>query len=168
MPQATSEKRRGKDTGATPKKEPPCEVGFILDAGALLAYLKGDEGGALVQRILEQCKDCSTKAGIAASDLLEVLAVSAREAPSLVEDVISLVDQLPLDIRPVTRDVAAAAAAYTSSKPELKPDQALGLSLAAQVQASGGQKPTLVTTDPGLADMPDCLYVGPRGGNPGA
>lgn len=107
------------------------------------------------------------KAGIAASDLLEALAVSARDAPSMVEDLVSLVDQLPLDIRPVTRDTAAAAAGLTSANPGLKPAQALGLSLAAMGEARGGQKATLVTTDPELSGFPDCLYVGPRGGNPG-
>ena len=138
-----------------------CEAGFVMDAPALLAYLRGDEGGAVVQRVLQQCRDCESRVDIAAWDLLETYAVSAREAPSLLEELVSLVDQLPLYVHPVTQETAAAVAELVAAHPEVKPSQALALTLA------GRNDSTLVTGDPELSPRPNCLYVGPRGGNPG-
>jgi predicted nucleic acid-binding protein len=127
----------------------------------MLSYLRGDEGGAVVQRVLQQCRDCETRMAIPASHLLEAYAVAVREAPALLDDLISLVDQLPLEVCPVTKETAEAAAELVASRPELKPERAAAMAFC------GRNGTTLVTADPGMADQPGCLYVGPRAGNPG-
>jgi predicted nucleic acid-binding protein len=139
----------------------PCsEVAFVLDATALLAYLRGDEGGAVVQRVLRQCQDCETRAAIAAPALLDTYAVAAKEAPALFDDLVPLVEQLPLDSEAVTSDTAREVADLVSKEAGLTSDQATGLALS---QKHGA---TLVTADQALADRVSVLYVGPRAGDP--
>ncbi len=127
----------------------------------MLAYLRGDEGGAVVQRVLQQCKDCETRAAIAAPALLDVFAAAARDTPAGFEDLVALVDQLPLETRPVTADIARAVVDFVAAHPGLTGSQATVL-----VLASGGT--TLVTGDPALAKRDSVLYVGPREGEPKA
>ena len=139
----------------------PCkEVAFVLDSAALLAYLRGEEGGAVVQRVLRQCQDCETRAAIAAPALLDTYAVAAREAPALFEDLVPLIEQLPLDTHPVTSETARAVADLVAQEAGLTSDQATGLILSSRNGA------TLVTADPGLASRNSILYVGPRAGDP--
>ncbi len=136
-----------------------CErAAFVLDASALLAYLRGDQGGAVVRRVLQQCRDCETRATIAASALLETFAVAAREAPAVFEDLVALVDQLPLDARPVTVETVRAAVDLVAANPGFSADQATALVLTSDTAT------TLVTGDLALAGRDSVLYVGPREG----
>lgn len=140
------------------------DAGFVIGSSALLAYLRGDEGGAIVQRVLQQCRDCETRAVITASDLLEAYAAPVEVAPSVLQDLVSLIDQLPLDACPVTGQTAARAAELVAADSGLKPSQALALVLAVKTGS------TLVTADRELSGRAGCLYVsssGGSGGNPG-
>jgi hypothetical protein len=138
----------------------PSERAFVLDTSALLSYLRGDRGGALVQRVLQQCRDCETRMAISASHLLEAYETAARDAPDLLDDLISLVDQLPLDVCPLTEETVEAVAHMVASSPDLKPELGAALALSSENGA------TLVTADPDMAGRPGCLYVG-SGSGPG-
>ncbi len=135
------------------------DVAFVLDSSALLAYLRGDEGGAVVQRILRQCQDCDTRAAIPAQALMDAYAVAAREAPSVFDDLVPLVEQLPLEAHPITADTAREVADLIAGDSGLTSGQATGLVLSSRDGA------TLVTADPVLAGRKSTLYVGPREGD---
>jgi AbrB family looped-hinge helix DNA binding protein len=156
----------GAPSGATGVGDPadsstPSDAGFVIGSSALLAYLRGDEGGAIVQRVLQQCRDCETRAVITASDLLEAYAAPVEVAPSVLQDLVSLIDQLPLDACPVTGQTAARAAELVAADSGLKPSQALALVLAVKTGS------TLVTADRELSGRAGCLYVGSSGGSGG-
>lgn len=135
------------------------DASYILDSHALLAYLRGDPGGAIVQRVLRQCQDCNVKAAISAQALSDAYAVMACEAPAIFDDVVPLVEQLPLEAHSITAETARAIADLVAEEPGLTSEQATGLVLSS---ISGA---TLVTGDPALSGRPNTLYVGPREGN---
>ncbi len=153
--------RTGSASSVHDGSPPAPEAAFAIDAAALLSYLHGDEGGAVVQRVLRQCKDCETRMVIPASHLLEAYAAAAREAPAVLDDLISLLDQLPIDVCPLTEEAAEAVAKMVASCPDLRPGLAVALALCS------GNGATLVTADPDAAGRHGCLYVGPGRGNPG-
>lgn len=136
------------------------DVTYILDSRALLAYLRGDPGGAIVQRVLRQCQDCNTKAAISATDLSDAYAIVASEAPAAFDDVVPLVEQLPLEAHSITAETARAIADMVAQEPGLTGEQATGIVLSSSCGA------TLVTGDPALSGRPNTLYVGPREGDP--
>ncbi len=131
------------------------DTSFVLDAPAMLAYLRGDGGGAVVQRVLRQCWDFETRAAIAADALQEVYAVAAKESPDTFDDLWPLIDQLPLDTHPVTADTAREVADLIAADGSLSGSQAAGLALSKLYGA------TLVTADPALSGKERVLYVGP-------
>ncbi|MGE5579543.1 MAG: hypothetical protein ACM3WU_05785 [Bacillota bacterium] len=135
------------------------DASYILDSQALLAYLRGDPGGAIVQRVLRQCQDCNTKAAIPAPALSDAYAIMASEAPTVFDDVVPLVEQLPLEAHSITADTARAIADLVAEEPGLSSEQATGLVLSSSTGA------TLVTGDPALSGRTNTLYVGPREGD---
>lgn len=139
----------------------PSDTAFVLDSSAVLAYLRGDGRGALVQRVLRQCADCETQAEITSIDLLEVYAAAAAVDAVSLEELASLIDQLPLRVAPSDRDKVTEAAQLLAEDPGLKPSQAATLLLSREREA------TLVTADKYLARLSPSLYVGPpEGGDP--
>lgn len=134
--------------------EPFQDTAFVIDSGSLLAYLRDDAGGALVQRVFRQCVDCEAAVEIASVDLLEAYSAAASEAPASLEELVSLVDQLPIRVEPADRDSVIAAAQLLVEHPDLKPSQAAALLLARERGA------TLVTADLTMARLSPSLYVG--------
>jgi len=133
----------------------PEGTAFVLDASALLCYLRREEGGEVVQRVLRQCSDCATRAALPASDLLAVYAVVARECPDRLDDLISLMAQLPLEVTPVTAETVEASVRLLATSDCPKPELASALEVSTRTRA------TLVTCDQEAARLPGCLYVGP-------
>ena len=128
---------------------------FVLDASALLSYLKGEDGGEIVQRILRQCCDSGTRAAVTASDLLDVYIQVARDNPGALDDLLSLVSQLPLEVLPVTAETAETAARLLASSTCPKPELACAMVNCLKTGA------TLVTKEGCASGMPGCLYLGP-------
>jgi len=143
-------------------KEGPAgkEVAFVLDSSALLAYLRGDPGGAVVHRVLRQCQDVGTRAVLPAPALSQAYAVAAVEAPGAFDDLVPLVEQLPLDTHPITAETARAVADLVAQEHGLTSDQATGLVLSAESGA------ILVSADKALERRPGVLYVGTGAGDP--
>ena len=129
------------------------DVAFVLDSSALLAYLRGDPGGAVVHRVLRQCQDVGTRAIVAAPALSEAYAAAAVEAPAAFEDLVPLIEQLPLDTYSITADTARAVADLVAREHGLTSGQATGLVLSSQSGA------TLVSADMALEGRPGVLYV---------
>ncbi len=130
------------------------EVDFLLDNTALTAYLKAEAGGAIVERVLRQCVECASRIKVPATCILEVLTQAARQAPHLLDDMISLLTQLPLDIVGITLESAGAATMLLRENPQLRTEQAVILFFAKDTGA------TLLTGDSDLASMCKSVYVG--------
>ena len=83
---------------------------FVVDSSSLLAYLRGQPGGDLVQRVFSQCADCGRKVRTTALALLQTYETAAAENEAVLDDVISLVERLPLQVDPLTGEGAAQSA----------------------------------------------------------
>lgn len=130
------------------------DVDFLMDGTALTAYLKAEAGGAIVERVLRQCIECASSVKVPATCILAVLSQAARQAPALLDDMISLLTQLPLEIIGIDLESAGAAALLLKENPQLRIEQAVPLSLAKKTRA------TLITADSDLASMCKSVCVG--------
>lgn len=143
--------------------EPGKDTAFVMDSSALLAFLNGEPGGALVQRVLKQCLECGTQVDMTSLDLLEAYAAAISASASSLEELTSLIDQLPVSVEPLTQDLAMLSARIIEERPGLKPPASPAVVLSRKKGA------TLLTADPIQASLAPSLYVGPgpNEGNPG-
>jgi PIN domain nuclease of toxin-antitoxin system len=143
--------------------EPGKDTAFVMDSSALLAFLNGEPGGALVQRVLKQCSECGTQVEMTSLGLFEAYAAAVTERASSLEELASLIDQLPVSVEPLTPQLAMLSARVLEEQPDLRPSASSAIVLSRQRGA------TLLTADPVQASMVPSLYVGPRrdAGNPG-
>ncbi|MGI6642507.1 MAG: PIN domain-containing protein [Bacillota bacterium] len=111
-----------------------------MDSSSLLAYLRGDPGGHLVQRILRQSAECGYRVKIAPMDLLEVYGQCANE-DSVLHEVAALIEQLPCEVTPFTGWDVMQVARIAAERPELGYGQSASLHLARTLGA------TLVTAN---------------------
>jgi len=135
----------------------PEQGDFVVDYSSLLAYLRGEPGGDLVQRVLSQCAECGYKAKTTALVLLKVYEQAAEENEPMMDDVISVIEQLPLEVVPLTGDLAAQSIRASLAK-------GLGDSAAGSVaELVRSINATLVTADKEMAKVhPKCLLVSRR------
>ena len=115
---------------------------FVLDSFALLAFLQKEAGGPVVQGLLTRAQtgDCSTFLSLI--NLGEVLYIIEREQ-SLVaaQRTLSAVEQLPLQIEPISRTTVLAAA-------HLKAHYPIAYADAFAIVAARERAAVLVTGDP--------------------
>ena len=84
---------------------------FTLDSFALLAYLEGEAGMPRVQAILAAAQTGSHTVYLSLINLGEVLYITERESGLVpAQRTLAAIDQLPLQIVPVTRATVFAAA----------------------------------------------------------
>ncbi len=143
--------------------EPGRDTAFVMDSSALLAFLSGEPGGALVQRVLKQCSECGTQVEMTSLGLFETYAAAAAEQACSLEELASLIDQLPVSVEPFTPELAMQSARVLQERPDLRP------SASSAVVLSRERGATLLTADPVQASLAPSLYVGPKrdAGNPG-
>ena len=85
--------------------------GYVLDSFALLAYLEGEAGMPKVRTTLEGAAAGRHRVYLSLINLGEVLYVVERERGLLeAQQTLAAVDQLPLEVLPVTRATVLAAA----------------------------------------------------------
>jgi predicted nucleic acid-binding protein len=84
---------------------------YVLDSFALLAYLGGEAGMSRVREILKQAETETYTIYLSLINLGEVLYITEREN-GLVEarQVLAAIDQLPVQIVPVSRNTVLAVA----------------------------------------------------------
>ncbi len=132
----------------------PEQGDFVIDASSLLAYLRGHAGGDLVQRVFLQCAECGYKVKTTALALLKAYEAVALENEPMLDDVISLVEQLPMEVRPLSGDAAAQSVRMSFAEGHRDSARVSVVELAA---SSGA---TLVTADKEVAAIyPRCLLV---------
>jgi len=85
--------------------------GYVLDSFALLAYLEGEAGKSRVKALLHGAESGKYSVYISLINLGEVLYIIEREKDlHVAQRTLAAVDQLPLQIVPVSRAAVLAAA----------------------------------------------------------
>jgi len=105
-------------------------TGFMVDASALLAYLRGLPGAEIVERVLRQSAESGAKVKILATELLFAYDWVARNEPSMLDEVLALTVQLPLSVEPVTLDGIEKATRFLLSQPGISAENAALLAVA--------------------------------------
>jgi predicted nucleic acid-binding protein len=115
---------------------------FVLDSYALLAFLGGEAGGVRVGEVLQSASRGTGRALLSLINLGEVAYISERERGlARAQEVLAVVEQLPIEILPVERQTVLAAAHIKALYPVACAD-AFAISAA---QEHGGR---LITGDP--------------------
>ncbi len=141
------------NSGNTPlSDDSPC----IIDASSLITYLEGKPKGAVIQRILEQARSCGSKMRVTALDILTIYLKGITEQPDSFADLLALLDQLPIDVQPVSKEIALQTAKLMAEHQGLQLNSGISAYLA---KSLGG---TLITADPAICNMkilPEGLVV---------
>jgi ribonuclease VapC len=115
---------------------------YVLDSFALLAYLEGEAGTPKVRTALEGAAAGRHHVYLSLINLGEVLYVVERERGLLeAQQTLAAVDQLPLEVLPVTRPTVLAAAHVKARFP-------LSYADAFAVVAAQERAATIMTGDP--------------------
>ena len=115
---------------------------FILDSYALLAYLEGEEGADKVKNFLVEAASGTSRTLLSLINLGEVVYITERERGlTNAQEVLAIVEQLPIEILPVDRQTVLEAAHLKAHYPIAYAD---AFTIAA-AQAHGG---LIVTGDP--------------------
>jgi ribonuclease VapC len=132
---------------------------FILDSYALLAYLGGEAGGERVREILERASGGTDHALLSLINLGEVVYITERERGlARAQEVLALIEQLPIEILPVGRQTVLEAAHIKALHPVAYAD---AFAIAATQEHEG----TLITGDPefkAVADLVPIEWIGDR------
>ena len=117
-------------------------AGYVLDAFALLAYLRDEPGAAAVQELFEKAAAGRLPLYLALVNYGEVLYISERlGGPAAVRDVIRMVDALPIEVVAPDRELTFTAA-------HLKAQYAISLADAFAAALAAVLGLPLVTGDP--------------------
>ena len=115
---------------------------YVLDAFALLAYLRGEPGAERVRDLLLRARSGEAHLYLCLVNYGEVLYISERQGGRpAAEEAIRIIDHLPLEIVPADRDLTFAAAHLKARYPISYAD-AFAAALAQKLGA------ILVTGDP--------------------
>ena len=115
---------------------------YVLDAFALLAYLRGEPGAERVRDLLLRARSGEARLYLSLVNYGEVLYISERQGGRpAAEEAIRIIDHLPLEIVPADRDLTFAAAHLKARYPISYAD-AFAAALAQKLGA------VLVTGDP--------------------
>lgn len=118
----------------------PC----VIDAPALIAYLEGTPQGKVVQRIMEQAHTCGTKITVPAVDMFNVYLKGLTEHPDSFPELLALLDQLPVQVAPISREDVLEAAKLAAQHQELDLAASLCIHFATDIGA------TLITSNPSV------------------
>ena len=115
---------------------------FVLDAFALLAYLKDEPAAARVEQVLELARKNKCHLFISIINLGELLYITERRGGiSKAQDALALIHQLPLEILPADQQAVFSAA-------HIKATHALSFADAFAVAAAVHEQAVMLTGDP--------------------
>ncbi len=115
---------------------------YVLDSFAFLAYLNGEVGTAQVQAVLREAQKGECRVCLSLVNLGEIACiVERRRGLPAAHRVLGLIDSLPVDILPVTREVVLQAA-------HIKAHHPLAYADAFAVACTLQEGATLLTGDP--------------------
>lgn len=126
---------------------------YVFDSFALIAYFLGETPGRKVREILKKLKKSGQKALLSEINLGELYYVLFRKKDqATAEEVIAGIEQLPIKLIPVTRDLILKAAGIKATKPVSFAD-AFVIALAQK------EKATIVTHDPEFMAIKDEVAI---------
>ena len=126
---------------------------IILDSFALLAYLGGEVGEQRVKEILHDASNGEIRALMSLINLGEVVYITERERGlAKAQEVLALVEQLPIEILPVDHQTALAAAHIKAQYPVAYAD---AFAIAAAQENEG----SLITGDPEFEIVKDIVQI---------
>jgi predicted nucleic acid-binding protein len=115
---------------------------YVLDSYALLAYLAAERGGDRVREILSEAIDGKCAVHCSVINLGEVVYIVERErGMTSAQETLGLIDQLPIELRPASREAVLAAA-------HIKAGHALSYADAFAVAAAQELDAVILTGDP--------------------
>lgn len=87
------------------------QPGFILDSYALLAFLGGEPGKEVVRACLDKANRKELKLYLSLINLGEVLYITERvHKLTAAQSALALIEQLPIEVLPVTKETVLSAA----------------------------------------------------------
>ena len=126
---------------------------YILDSFALLAYLGGEAGEGRVKEILHETSRGNNHTLMSLINLGEVVYITERERGlAKAQEVLAIIEQLPIEILSVDRQVVLEAAHIKANYPVAYAD-AFAITAA---QANDG---VLVTGDPEFETVKDDIRI---------
>ena len=115
---------------------------YVLDSFALLAYFDGEPGGPRVVELLDRARGDQHRIYVSLINVGETLYIIERERGLAdAQRALAAVDQLPMEVLPVSRVTVLAAA-------HIKAHYAIAYADAFAVVAAQDQHAVLVTGDP--------------------
>jgi len=115
----------------------------VVDAGVVIAFLDAnDVHHPAAHMALDDARNRSDRLVMPASVYAEILVGPSRRGASAVATVNDLVDRLPIDIEPIGREIAAAAAGFRARHRSVRLPDALVIATAGHLGADH-----LITTD---------------------
>ncbi len=126
---------------------------FIIDSYALLAYLGGEAGEARVREILHDASLGERRALMSLINLGEVVYITERERGlAKAQEVLAIVEQMPIEILPVGYETVLAAAHIKAQYPVAYAD---AFAIVAAEKLDG----TLITGDPEFESLKDIVHI---------
>ena len=124
---------------------------YVLDSYALLAYLEAEPGSDRVRKLLEMAKEGKCRLYMCVVNLGEVMYIVERERGlSKAQETLARIDELPIEIMNVDRNLILAAA-------HLKMDCPIAYADCFAAALSQIKNASLVTGDPEFRKVkPDC------------
>lgn len=115
---------------------------YVLDSFAVLAYLSGEPGSAVVEEVLINAADGACRVMLSIINLGEVLSITERSGGlHRAQEALGLIRQLPIEILPADEQLVFAAA-------HIKANHALAFADAFAVAAGLQVGGTVLTGDP--------------------
>lgn len=126
---------------------------YVLDSFALLAYLGGEAGEGRVKEILHETSRGNSRTLMSLINMGEVVYITERERGlAKTQEILAIIEQLPIEILPVDRQVVLGAAHVKAQYPVAYAD-AFAITAA---QANDG---VLVTGDPEFEAVTDVVRI---------
>lgn len=126
---------------------------YVLDSYAMLAYFAGEEGASHVRELLETAKRADARMLMSIINLGEIAYITERvRGLARAQEILALVDQLPIEIVAADRPAVLAAAHIKAGHPVAYAD-AFAIAAARLADA------VLVTGDPEFAAVEDLIRI---------
>jgi ribonuclease VapC len=126
---------------------------YVLDSYALLAYLGGEAGEGRVNEILHETSRGNNRTLMSLINLGEVVYITERERGlAKAQEVLAIIEQLPIEILSVDRQVVLGAAHVKANYPVAYAD-------AFAITATQANDGALVTGDPEFKAVKDVVRI---------
>jgi ribonuclease VapC len=126
---------------------------YVLDSYALLTYLGGEVGEGRVKEILHDASMGESRALISLINMGEVVYITERERGlAKAQEVLAMIEQLPVEILPVDRQTVLAAAHIKAHYPVAYAD-------AFAITAAQSHEGVVLTGDPEFDVVKDIVRI---------